>query len=72
MAAPTFPVNALEFDPYRTFMFRVLIDGKPTQQSVYNADGKEVKRTTPSGTTLYGYDQFGREVSAERSTGTTS
>jgi phage tail-like protein len=29
MAAPTFPVNALEFDPYRTFMFRVLIDGKP-------------------------------------------
>jgi phage tail-like protein len=29
MAAPTFPVNAMEFDPYRTFMFRVLIDGKP-------------------------------------------
>lgn len=48
------------------------VDGKPTQQSVYNVDGKEIKRTTPSGTILYGYDQFGREVSAERSTGTTS
>ncbi len=29
MAAPTFPVNAHRYDPYRTFMFQVLIDGQP-------------------------------------------
>ncbi len=29
MAAPTFPVNAQRFDPYRTFKFQVIIDGKP-------------------------------------------
>lgn len=29
MAAPTFPVNAHRHDPYRTFKFQVLIDGKP-------------------------------------------
>jgi phage tail-like protein len=29
MAAPTFPANAHRFDPYRTFKFQVLIDGKP-------------------------------------------
>ena len=29
MAAPTFPVNAHRFDPYRTFKFQCLIDGKP-------------------------------------------
>jgi phage tail-like protein len=29
MAAPMFPVNAHRFDPYRTFKFQVLIDGKP-------------------------------------------
>jgi phage tail-like protein len=29
MAAPTFPVNAHRFDPYRTFKFQVIIDGKP-------------------------------------------
>lgn len=29
MAAPTFPVNAHRFDPYRTFKFQVLIDGTP-------------------------------------------
>ncbi len=29
MAAPTFPVNAHRFDPYRTFKFQVLIDGQP-------------------------------------------
>lgn len=28
MAAPTFPANAHRFDPYRTFKFQVLIDGK--------------------------------------------
>jgi phage tail-like protein len=27
MPAPTFPVNAHEFDPYRTFKFQVVIDG---------------------------------------------
>jgi phage tail-like protein len=29
MAAPTFSVNAHRHDPYRTFKFQVLIDGKP-------------------------------------------
>ena len=29
MPAPMFPVNAHRFDPYRTFKFQVLIDGKP-------------------------------------------
>ena len=29
MAAPTFPVNAHRYDPYRTFKFQVIIDGKP-------------------------------------------
>ncbi len=29
MAAPLFPVNAHRFDPYRTFMFQVIIDGVP-------------------------------------------
>ena len=29
MAAPTFPVNAHRYDPYRTFKFQILIDGKP-------------------------------------------
>ncbi len=29
MAAPTFPVNAHRYDPYRTFKFLILIDGKP-------------------------------------------
>jgi phage tail-like protein len=29
MAAPTFPVNAHRYDPYRTFKFQVVIDGQP-------------------------------------------
>lgn len=29
MAAPLFPVNAHRFDPYRTFLFQVVIDGTP-------------------------------------------
>jgi phage tail-like protein len=29
MAAPLFPVNAHRHDPYRTFKFQVLIDGRP-------------------------------------------
>ena len=29
MAAPTFPANAHRHDPYRTFKFQVLVDGKP-------------------------------------------
>jgi phage tail-like protein len=29
MPAPLFPVNAHRFDPYRTFRFQVLMDGKP-------------------------------------------
>ena len=29
MAAPLFPANAHRFDPYRTFMFQVVIDGAP-------------------------------------------
>lgn len=29
MAAPTFPVNAHRYDPYRTFKFQVIIDGQP-------------------------------------------
>jgi phage tail-like protein len=29
MAAPMFPVNAHRHDPYRTFKFQLLIDGKP-------------------------------------------
>ena len=29
MAAPMFSVNTHRFDPYRTFKFQVLIDGKP-------------------------------------------
>lgn len=28
MAAPTFPVNAHRFDPYRTFKFQCIIDGQ--------------------------------------------
>ncbi|MCD6390153.1 MAG: phage tail protein [Desulfobulbaceae bacterium] len=29
MAAPLFPVNAHRHDPYRTFKFQILLDGKP-------------------------------------------
>lgn len=29
MPAPLFPANAHRFDPYRTFKFQVLIDGRP-------------------------------------------
>lgn len=29
MPAPMFPANAHRYDPYRTFKFQVLIDGKP-------------------------------------------
>ena len=29
MGAPLFTVNAHRYDPYRTFMFQVIIDGKP-------------------------------------------
>ena len=29
MAAPLFTVNAHRHDPYRTFKFQVIIDGKP-------------------------------------------
>lgn len=29
MAAPMFPVNAHRHDPYRTFKFQILIDGRP-------------------------------------------
>lgn len=29
MAAPMFPANAHRYDPYRTFMFQVIIDGAP-------------------------------------------
>jgi phage tail-like protein len=29
MAAPLFPVNAHRHDPYRTFKFQVLLDGRP-------------------------------------------
>ena len=29
MAAPLFPVNTHRHDPYRTFKFQILIDGKP-------------------------------------------
>ena len=29
MAAPMFTVNAHRYDPYRTFMFQVIIDGQP-------------------------------------------
>jgi len=29
MSAPMFPVNAHRHDPYRTFKFQVIIDGKP-------------------------------------------
>lgn len=29
MAAPLFPNNAHRYDPYRTFMFQVVIDGSP-------------------------------------------
>lgn len=29
MAAPLFPANAHRYDPYRTFMFQVVIDGAP-------------------------------------------
>ncbi len=29
MAAPMFPVNAHRHDPYRTFKFQVIIDGRP-------------------------------------------
>lgn len=29
MPAPLFPANAHRFDPYRTFKFQVLVDGKP-------------------------------------------
>lgn len=29
MAAPLFPVNAHRYDPYRTFKFQVIIDGRP-------------------------------------------
>jgi phage tail-like protein len=29
MAAPIFPANAHRYDPYRTFMFQVVIDGQP-------------------------------------------
>ena len=29
MAAPLFPVNTHRYDPYRTFKFQVIIDGRP-------------------------------------------
>ncbi|MDW8323764.1 MAG: phage tail protein [Burkholderiales bacterium] len=29
MAAPMFPVNTHRYDPYRTFKFQILIDGRP-------------------------------------------
>lgn len=29
MAAPMFPVNTHRYDPYRTFKFQVIIDGRP-------------------------------------------
>jgi phage tail-like protein len=29
MAAPLFSVNAHRYDPYRTFLFQIVIDGKP-------------------------------------------
>ncbi len=29
MAAPMFPVNTHRYDPYRTFKFQILLDGKP-------------------------------------------
>ncbi len=29
MAAPLFPANVHRYDPYRTFMFQVVIDGQP-------------------------------------------
>ena len=29
MAAPIFPGNAHRYDPYRTFMFQVVVDGQP-------------------------------------------
>jgi len=29
MAAPMFPANAHRYDPYRTFMFQVIVDGTP-------------------------------------------
>lgn len=29
MAAPLFNVNAYRYDPYRTFLFQVIIDGRP-------------------------------------------
>ena len=29
MAAPLFPANAHRYDPYRTFKFQVVLDGKP-------------------------------------------
>jgi phage tail-like protein len=29
MAAPLFPVNAHRYDPYRSFLFQVIIDGAP-------------------------------------------
>jgi phage tail-like protein len=29
MAAPMFPANTHRYDPYRTFKFQVLVDGKP-------------------------------------------
>ena len=28
MAAPLFPVNAHRYDPYRSFKFQVIIDGR--------------------------------------------
>jgi YD repeat-containing protein len=42
----------------------VLTDGKTTKQNVYTS-GKLTAITTPSGTTAYGYDNFGRPVTAK-------
>jgi YD repeat-containing protein len=50
----------------------VWVDGKPTQQNVYDKDGRKIKYTTPSGTTNYGWDQSGRLITGESSTGTVS
>ena len=65
MVAPLFPVNAHRFDPYRTFMFQVVIDGQPVaglkKMSVLKKSTEAVKwrsagdpaheRIMPGGTT---------------------
>ncbi|GAB4191921.1 MAG: phage tail protein [Wenzhouxiangellaceae bacterium] len=65
MAAPLFPNNAHRYDPYRTFMFQVVIDGTPVaglrKMSVLKKTTEPVKwraagdpaheRVMPGGTT---------------------